>query len=88
VIEKGVTLELCLTSNYLTQAVPSLKEHPFMQLTRAGVKTTINTDDPGIFGIDLVHEYKILHELHGMSEQEFRAANDRARAASFLKTVR
>jgi adenosine deaminase len=85
VIDRGVTLELCPTSNYLTQAVPSLEAHPFVQLTKAGVKTTINTDDPGIFGIDLVHEYDLLHRLHGLSEADFRAANARARAASFLR---
>lgn len=82
--EKGIALELCPTSNYLTNAVSSLASHPIRQLLNAGVHVTINSDDPGIFGIDLTHEYKILRDLHGFVAEDFRRCNAYAYSASFI----
>lgn len=82
--QKNVVLELCPTSNYLTQAVPNLKEHPFRKLFEAGVQTTINSDDPGIFNIDLNNEYRLLHESLGMTIEQLEKCADYAAAASFL----
>jgi adenosine deaminase len=46
-IERGIVLETCPTSNWLTGAVAGdPTNHPLMRLHRAGVKVTINTDDP------------------------------------------
>lgn len=81
---KGVTLELCPTSNWLTQAVASTQTHPFRQLMESGVATTINSDDPGIFNIDLTHEYELLKEQHLFTLEEFKKCNDWAAKASFL----
>ena len=45
--ERGIVLETCPTSNWLTGAVTGKPtNHPLMRLHRAGVKVTINTDDP------------------------------------------
>lgn len=84
VLDSKTTLELCPTSNWLTNAIPSKEAHPFQKLTELGVPTTINSDDPGIFGIDLTNEYQLLNQYFQMTEKEFRAANDRAAHASFL----
>ena len=82
--EKGITLELCLTSNWLTNAVDSIQAHPFRQLMEAGVRTTINTDDPGIFNIDMNHEYRLLQNQHGFTLEEFAKCNEIAKEASFI----
>lgn len=82
--QKGIPLELCPTSNWLTQSVPSLEAHPIRQLMEAGIPVTINSDDPGIFGIDLVHEYQVLSEIHHFTEAEFNNCNDVAAQASFI----
>jgi adenosine deaminase len=82
--ERGVPLELCPTSNWLTNAVPTLEAHPFKKLMNAGVKVTINSDDPGVFGIDLTNEYRVLHEKLGLSEADFTRINDTAAAHSFV----
>ncbi len=79
-----IVLELCPTSNYLTNAIKTLGEHPFRRLMEQGVLTTLNSDDPGIFDIDLVNEYKILSELHKFSAAEFEHINDLAASASFI----
>ena len=79
-----VPLELCPTSNWLTNAVPSTKAHPFRQLMDKGVLVTLNSDDPGVFDIDLVNEYRVLHEELGFTREEFDRLNDVAASASFL----
>jgi adenosine deaminase len=79
-----IPLELCPTSNWLTQAVPSVSAHPFRSLMEAGVPVTLNTDDPGIFDINLIHEYEILQKQHAFTEAEFQKINDTAAAASFI----
>ena len=82
--KNNIVLELCPTSNYLTNAIPRLSEHPFRRLMEQGVLTTLNSDDPGIFDIDLVNEYKVLSELHKFTEKEFSHVNDIAASASFI----
>ena len=83
--DRNIVLELCPTSNFLTQAVPGeLKDHPFKKLMDAGLPVTVNTDDPGIFDTDIVKEYKILNELFGITEDDFNRCNDTAAAASFI----
>jgi adenosine deaminase len=52
VIDNDITLELCPTSNLLTGSIPKIEDHPSRKLMDAGVKTTINTDDPSLFAID------------------------------------
>ncbi|MCB0389806.1 MAG: adenosine deaminase [Bdellovibrionales bacterium] len=83
--EKGVVLELCPTSNWLTNAVQSFDEHPFRKLMEYGVKTTINSDDPGIFNIDLTNEYEVLQKHQGITLEEFQKCNEIAFHASFIK---
>jgi adenosine deaminase len=47
---KGVPLTLCPISNLKLKVVPSLAQHPLKRLMDAGVKVTINSDDPSYFG--------------------------------------
>jgi aminodeoxyfutalosine deaminase len=62
-VERGVTLEVCPTSNVLTGAVRSYEQHPLPVLLDAGVPVTIGTDDPGVFGTNLLEEYRIAAQL-------------------------
>ena len=82
--KENVLLELCPTSNWLTNSVPSIRRHPLRQLMEAGVMVSVNSDDPHLFGIDLCHEYDILHDELGLTEEEFSRINDNAAACSFL----
>lgn len=79
-----VALELCPTSNWLTNAVSNLRQHPFKILMDQGVLTTINSDDPGIFDIDLNNEYQVLADHHGLTLADFEKCNDTAAQVSFL----
>lgn len=79
-----ITLEMCPTSNLRTRAVPSMVEHPASRLLRAGVQVTLNSDDPGLFGIDLTHELEVARRELGFSDRELALATRHALEASFL----
>lgn len=56
--EHQTPLEICPTSNLFTQKfVKTLEEHPIRKFFDRGLNVTVNTDDPTLFGIDLVDEY-------------------------------
>ena len=57
VIDEGVTLEICPTSNIQCQSQPSYAEHPAKKMFDAGVRVTINTDNMILSDIDLDKEY-------------------------------
>ncbi|MFL5923450.1 MAG: adenosine deaminase [Gaiellaceae bacterium] len=54
---RGTVLDVCPVSNVRTRAVASLEEHPLPQLVAAGVRCSISTDDPAMFGTDLSTDY-------------------------------
>jgi adenosine deaminase len=83
-IDQDVLLEVCPTSNWITNAVTSLSAHPLPGLLRAGVPVSINSDDPNLFGIDLVHEYEVCADTYGFGPVEFSAMNRAALRHSFL----
>ena len=56
--DRGIVLDVCPVSNVRTGAVPSLEEHPLRELAAAGVRCSINTDDPAMFDTDLEREYR------------------------------
>lgn len=82
--DAGALLEVSPTSNWLTRAVPSRADHPLVKLHRAGVPVCLNSDDPHLFGIDLVTEYRYAVDELGASLEELQLMNQRALSASFL----
>ncbi len=63
--ERGIALEVCLTSNLQTGVVRSLTHHPLNDMLDLGIKATLNTDDPAVSNITLTDEYEIaLQTLH------------------------
>jgi adenosine deaminase len=84
VVDRGVALEMCPTSNERTNAVPSLKHHPARRLLQEGAIVTINTDDPGLFAIDLTHELSVAADVLGFDESELKRVTANAVEASFL----
>jgi adenosine deaminase len=82
--EERIPLEVCPTSNVCTRSAPSLAEHPLPALVAAGVRVSINSDDPPMFSTTLSHEYEVAAELLGL---DGRGIADLAQAAvrdSFL----
>ena len=72
-LSMNIPLELCPTSNWILGIVPTLRDHPFGELFREGICTTVNTDDPVIFGnTSLSMEYYRLlsHKQIALSDLE------------------
>jgi len=65
----GITLEVNLTSNVRTGAVKGYADHPAREWFDKDVKVSLSTDDPGVFGVDLNHEYRRMAE-QGFSARE------------------
>ena len=55
---EGIYLHVCPTSNVRLGVVNSLKEHPLKVLLESGCRTTINSDDPLLFGATIADEYR------------------------------
>jgi adenosine deaminase len=56
--DRGVTFDVCPISNLRLRVVPGWREHPLPALIRAGVRCTVSTDDPLVFGNTLTDEYE------------------------------
>lgn len=82
-IERNIMLEVCPTSNDLLQVIGSIEDHPLRELVDAGLRVSINTDDPGWFATDLVTELEIAVELLGAGPADLVALQEDALAASF-----
>ncbi len=70
--DRGIPLEICITSNVITGAVPSLEAHPVRRIFDAGVPVILNTDDPAMFNTTLVDEYMLAAHTFGFSADELR----------------
>lgn len=81
--QEEVTLEICPTSNRMTRAVEHMEAYPFMDYLQAGLKVTINTDDMGIEGITLEHEFNLMESVYGFSKEQARRVLGYAVDAAF-----
>jgi adenosine deaminase/aminodeoxyfutalosine deaminase len=76
--DRGIPLEICITSNLVTGVVRRIEDHPVRRLFDAGVPITLNTDDPAMFGCTLVGEYEIAARHFGFSAADLRAVAENA----------
>jgi len=80
---EGVVLDLCPTANLKCRAIERLEDHPLPRLVRGGVRCTISTDSPTVAATTLTEEYRIAHDVLGMTPDELRAINEVAHDARF-----
>ena len=72
--EHRIGIECNLTSNVQTSTVPDYASHPLREFLERGLLATINTDDPGISGIDLAHEYDVAAPAAGLNAEQIAQA--------------
>jgi adenosine deaminase len=68
-VERGTTLDVCPTSNLRLSVVPSLAAHPLPALLAAGVRCSINADDPLLFGPSILDEYELCRDAFGLTDE-------------------
>jgi adenosine deaminase len=66
--DSGVCLDVCPTSNVLLAVVPSLADHPLPVLLDAGIRVSINADDPLLFGPGLLEEYELCRDAFALDD--------------------
>jgi adenosine deaminase len=83
--DRNITLEVNPWSNYLTNSVPTIEAHPLKKLFDLGVRVTVNSDDPEVLETNVNNEYRIAHEVLGMSMDDIATCNRYAFESSFIE---
>jgi len=63
-------VEVCMTSNFTCQTVPSYKQHQAGLYHKHGIPVVLCTDDKGVFSCTLSGEYSIAAESFGWTKEE------------------
>ncbi|MCC7361502.1 MAG: adenosine deaminase [Anaerolineales bacterium] len=82
--ERAIVFEVCLTSNLQSGVVAAFAAHALPRMNALGLRTTLNTDDPGVSGITLSDEYQIAVDALGLSWADLQQALFTAADASLL----
>jgi adenosine deaminase len=72
-IERGVSLDVCPTSNVALQVAPSLEAHPLPALLDAGVPVSLNTDCPLFLDTSTADEYALASSAFGLGPDQLAA---------------
>jgi adenosine deaminase len=79
-----IPLTVCPLSNVKLRVFPSLEQHNLRQLMAAGLRITVNSDDPAYFGGYVNENYRAVQRALGLSREELRRLAKASFLASFL----
>ena len=82
--EKQIPLELNVTSNLRTGCLKSIERHPVRHYFERGLMVTLNSDDPPMFGADLLDEYETVQREFEFTDEQMREFAMNSVEASFL----
>ncbi len=80
----GTVLEVCPGSNIALKVFPDYASHPLRRFVEAGVRVTLNSDDPPFFHTSLAAEYETASRVMGFSDIEINAMTRTAIEAAFV----
>ncbi len=83
IILKGITLEICPTSNICTSVYNKITDIPIKRFIDKGIKITINTDDPTICNTNLKDELKLVANAFNLTYEDIIKLQLNAINASF-----
>lgn len=83
-LQNKIGLDISITSNYFTNAIESITEHPVKELFNRGISISLNTDDPGFFRTDLNKEFLKFCEM-GFKIEDLRQIQVSALNNAFIK---
>ncbi|MBU3190460.1 adenosine deaminase [Clostridium bowmanii] len=70
--DKGITLEMCPTSNIQTKAIDTFKNHPIYNFYNNGIKVTVNTDNRTVSNTNMTKECEILLREFNITFEEYK----------------
>jgi aminodeoxyfutalosine deaminase len=82
--DRQIPLEVCPTSNVATGVLARIEDHPLPRFLQAGLVVTLNTDDPAMFGTNLVQEYLLAANTFSLSRAQILHLWQNAIRAAFL----
>lgn len=82
--DERVVLEVCPGSNVALGLFPSFAAHPLVALREAGVRVTLNSDDPPYFATSLGAEYRLAKAEMGLDDAALAAMTRTAIEAAFV----
>ncbi|GAA4815486.1 adenosine deaminase [Sphingosinicella ginsenosidimutans] len=80
----GMTLTVCPLSNLKLCVVPDMADHPIDSMLRAGLRATINSDDPAYFGGYVNDNYRAAARGRGLGREELVTLARNSFLGSFL----
>jgi adenosine deaminase len=83
VLERGITIEACPTSNLHTGVIGRLDQHPIVRWAALGVQVCVCTDNTLFSGVDAAEEHARVRGLPGMTDAVFAEIVARGHAAAF-----
>eukprot|EP00850_Spirogloea_muscicola_P002263 SM000008S22352 [mRNA] locus=s8:1203573:1214035:+ [translate_table: standard] len=69
-LTSNIPVEICLTSNIMTESVRSYSSHHFVDMYKVGHPTIICTDDCGVFSTYLSREYALAAAAFNLNKQD------------------
>jgi adenosine deaminase len=85
--DHGITFEVCPTSNVLTGAAPSLREHPLHRFLAAGCGVVLGDDDPITIWRRLADEERDLIAKGGLSRDQLDEIHRRSIDVAFTDDI-
>jgi adenosine deaminase len=83
---RQIPLGICPTSNLTLKVYRSMEEHPIDRLRRAGVRVSVNTDDPSLLRTTLPQEYEIARAAYDWTDDVLRDVARTSIEASFARS--
>jgi adenosine deaminase len=81
---EGMTLTVCPLSNLKLCVVNDLAAHPIDRMLAAGLKVTVNSDDPAYFGGYILDNYRAVAQARGLSRADMVQLARNSFTGSFL----
>lgn len=83
-VQEDITLEVCPASNIALSVYPDFARHPLRRLVDAGVRVTLNSDDPPFFQSTLAQEYDLAGRHFGFDRSMLDQCTRTALEAAFV----
>jgi adenosine deaminase len=87
VVERGVTVEACPTSNVHTGVIARVGDHPLRRWLARGVRVCVNTDNTLLSAVTLPDEVERVRTALGLSPDEVEGLREVGHAARFIRRI-